>query len=70
MADAWGRVVSDWTRELKQAGRSLLKQRGFAAIAIITLALGVGANTAIFSVIDGALLRPLPYADPDGIVWL
>ena len=60
----------DWIRELKQAVRSLAKQRGFAAIAILTLALGIGANTAIFSVIDGALLRPLPYGDPDGLVYL
>ena len=61
---------TDWIRELKRAGRSLLKQRGFAAVAILTLALGIGANTAIFSVIDGALLRPLPYSDPDGLVYL
>ena len=60
----------DWIREVKMAGRSLWRQRGFATIAILTLALGIGANTAIFSVIDGALLRPLPYADPDGLVSL
>jgi predicted permease len=59
-----------WRRELKLAIRSLAGRPGFAALAILTLALGIGANTAIFSVIDGSLLRPLPYADSDRIVWL
>ncbi len=59
-----------WAREVRRAVRSLSRQRGFALIAILTLALGIGANTAIFSVIDGALLRPLPYDQPDRIVYL
>jgi predicted permease len=59
-----------WVREVKLAVRSLARQPGLAALAIVTLGLGIGANTAIFSVIDGSLLRPLPYADPDRLVWL
>jgi len=57
--------------ELKYALRLLLKRRAFSAIVIITLALGIGANTAIFTVVDAALLRGLPYKDPERLmqVW-
>ena len=57
--------MEGWIRELRLAVRSLVGRPGFAALAIVTLALGIGANTAIFSVIHGSLLRPLPYADSD-----
>lgn len=55
-------------RDLKYATRLLRRQPGFSAMVVITLAMGIGATTAIFSAIDGLLLRPLPFADPDRLV--
>jgi putative ABC transport system permease protein len=57
-------------RDIRYGVRSLAKRPAFALIAAITLALGIGANTAIFSVVNTVLLRPLPYRDPDRIVTL
>ena len=57
-------------QDLRYAVRNLLRSRGFAAVAAITLTIGIGANTAIFSIIDTIMLRPLPFRDPGQLVRL
>ncbi|HYL98839.1 MAG TPA: ABC transporter permease, partial [Blastocatellia bacterium] len=57
-------------QDLKSTIRLVLRKPGFAAVIVVTLALGIGANTAIFSVVYGVLLRPLPIKDPDRVVRL
>jgi predicted permease len=61
-------LIENLGRDLRFATRQLLRSRGFAIIAILTLALGIGANTAIFSVVQGVILAPLPYDQPDRLV--
>ncbi|HSR66699.1 MAG TPA: ABC transporter permease [Acidobacteriota bacterium] len=60
--------VMNWIRDFRQSARTLLKSPAFSLVAVITLALGIGAATSIFSLVYSVLLRPLPYHDPDQLV--
>ena len=74
MEDTRAIWISVWLEQLLQdiryGVRGLLRNPGFAAVVVLTLALAIGMNTAVFSLVNAILVRPLPYPDPDRLVWL
>src|SRR5262245_23245062 len=69
--DAWGFLwLERLIQDLRYGVRQLIRHRGVTAAAVLTLALGIGANTALFTVINAVLMKPAPVADPGHLVWL
>lgn len=69
--DSWRETMGTWWRDLRFAVRALGKSPSFTGAVVLTLALGIGATTAVFSVLEGVVLRPLPFPEPDrlAVVW-
>src|SRR5215208_6303698 len=63
-------LIQDLVQDLRHGVRILLKKRVFTVVVILTLALGIGANTAVFSVFNGVILKPLSWKDPDRVVYV
>jgi putative ABC transport system permease protein len=63
-------VLDTFFHDIRLAARALIRARGFAAITVATLAIGIGANMATFALVDGVLFRPMQVANPDNLVWI
>ena len=63
-----GGDMGSWLRDLRIATRTLVRRPGFSLGVIVTLGLGIGATTTVYAVVDGVMLRPLPYSDPSALV--